>query len=214
MQDDTADVYATAARGDAASTIQLRTPQGDTVIRLAVPGRHNIMNALAATAVTSALGVDLDDISRGLNAFTGVSGRLASCFTSNGARIINDTYNANPFSTKAAIDVLVESGVDTWLVLGDMAELGDEEELLHRQVGEQARELGVKHLLATGGLARFAVESFGPGGEFFQDRQQLIRQLQQSVTAQSVVLVKGSRSMGMEQIVNALVDEQDAQGVH
>ena len=112
------------------------------------------MNALAAAAVTSALGIDLDSIIAGLGAFEGVSGRLANCYTASGARIINDTYNANPQSLKAAMQVLADSGGDSWLVLGDMAELGDEQVELHRKVGEQARSLGVKHLLATGDLAR------------------------------------------------------------
>ena len=178
-----------------------------------MPGQHNVMNALAATALTVALDVSLDAVIEGLESFTGVSGRLASSLASNGARIINDTYNANPLSVKAAIDVLASSGTDTWLVLGDMAELGDEQEALHRQVGEQARAQGVKHLLATGDLARFAAEAFGGEAEFFQDRQQLIEELEQGIRKDSVVLVKGSRSMGMEQVVDALVNEHETRRV-
>jgi UDP-N-acetylmuramoyl-tripeptide--D-alanyl-D-alanine ligase len=165
------------------------------------------MNALAATSVAVALDIGLDDIIAGLNRFGGVSGRLATVRTSAGARIINDTYNANPVSLHAAMQVLVAAEGDTWLVLGDMAELGDDKEELHRKAGEQARALGIRHLLATGELTRFAVEAFGSGAKFFEDRQQLINYLEQGITEHSVVLVKGSRSMGMEQIVNALVDE-------
>ena len=214
VQHATADVFADVERQQGGTSIRIRTPAGQAAVRLAVPGQHNVMNALAATALTVALDVGLDNVVAGLEAFSGVSGRLASSLASNGARIINDTYNANPLSVKAAIDVLVGSGADTWLVLGDMAELGDEQEALHRQVGEQARALGVKHLLATGDLARFAVDAFGDDAVFFQDRQQLIKQLEQGITAESVVLVKGSRSMGMEQVVNALVDEHKTQGIH
>ncbi len=214
MQDECADVHAVITQVNDKTEIQIKTPQGDGVVQLAVPGQHNVMNALAAAAVAVALEISLDDIIKGLGAFSGVSGRLATCYSSGGARIINDTYNANPLSLNAAMNVLVASEADTWLVLGDMAELGDEKEELHRKVGEQARAIGVKHLLATGDLARFAVESFGQDAQFFQDRQQLIQQLEQGITENSVVLVKGSRSMGMEQIVNALVDEHNAQGAH
>jgi UDP-N-acetylmuramoyl-tripeptide--D-alanyl-D-alanine ligase len=212
--DESADIYADITQTNGKTAIQIKTPLGNAAVQLAVPGRHNVMNALAAAAVTVALGVSLDDITSGLNAFGGVSGRLATCFTSGGARIINDTYNANPQSLYAAMEVLAAGEGDTWLVLGDMAELGDDKEALHRNAGEQARALGIKHLFATGDLARHAVESFGEDAQFFQDRQQLIEQLEQGISGDSVVLVKGSRSMGMEQIVNALVDEHNVQEVH
>ena len=209
MQDPSADVHASVLRVNGLTDVRLKTPLGEGSVQLAVPGQHNVMNALAAAALCVAIDIGLEDILAGLGAFTGVSGRLATCFTPGGARVINDTYNANPLSMRAAIEVLVASGADTWLVLGDMGELGDEKEALHRQVGQQARELGVRHLLGTGDLARFAVEAFGSDGQFYQDRQQLIERLEQDITAQSVVLVKGSRSMSMEQIVDALVDEQN-----
>lgn len=213
MQDASADLHATLLDVDRTTAIELKTPCGSGMVELAVPGRHNVMNALAAAAVTSALGIGLEDIIAGLAAFQGVSGRLANCYTASGARIINDTYNANPLSLKAAMQVLADSGDDTWLVLGDMAELGDEQVELHHQVGVQARDLGVKHLLATGELARHAVESFGEDAEFFDDRGQLVDRLRQGISEQSVVLVKGSRSMRMEQIVDALLERPEAQGV-
>lgn len=213
MQDASADLYANLLDAGNTTAIELKTPRGKGVVELVVPGTHNIMNALAAAAVTTALEIDMEDIIAGLAAFEGVSGRLANCYTASGAKIINDTYNANPLSLKAAMQVLADSGDDTWLVLGDMAELGEEQVELHRQVGEQARSLGVKHLLATGDLARHAVESFGEDAAFFTDRGQLVEQLQRGVSEQSVVLVKGSRSMRMEQIVDALLDRPEAQGV-
>jgi UDP-N-acetylmuramoyl-tripeptide--D-alanyl-D-alanine ligase len=214
MQDKTADVYAKLTDTNGDTEIQICTPLGNDVVQLAVPGEHNIMNALAAATVALALNISLNDITKGLNKFGGVSGRLATLYTPGGARIINDTYNANPLSLKAAMHVLVASEADTWLVLGDMAELGDEKEELHRKAGEQARDLGVKHLLATGDLARLAVQSFGQGALFFEDRQQLIDKLEQGITGNSVVLVKGSRSMAMEQIVDALLDERKQQGAN
>ncbi|MGB5456309.1 MAG: UDP-N-acetylmuramoyl-tripeptide--D-alanyl-D-alanine ligase [Gammaproteobacteria bacterium] len=207
MRDEAADVYAAVTEVNKATRISLRTPLGNGTLELAVPGMHNVMNALAATAVTIALDIALDDIIQGLGEFGGVSGRLTTSYTSSGARIINDTYNANPLSLKAAMSVLAATAADTWLVLGDMAELGDEKEELHRKAGEQARDLGVKHLLATGNLARFAVEAFGQGAHFFADREQLVHRLAQGISEDSVVLVKGSRSMAMEQIVNALLDQ-------
>ena len=213
MQDASADLHATLLDTDMTTAIELKTPRGNGVVELSVPGTHNIMNALAAAALTSALGIGLEDIIAGLTAFKGVSGRLANCYTASGARIINDTYNANPLSLKAAMQVLADSGDDTWLVLGDMAELGDEQVELHRQVGEQARGLGGKHLLATGDLARHAVESFGEDAAFFDDRGQLVDQLQQGISEHSVVLVKGSRSMRMEQIVDDLLGRPEAREV-
>jgi UDP-N-acetylmuramoyl-tripeptide--D-alanyl-D-alanine ligase len=214
MRDDSADLSANVTHSNGNTEVQIRTPLGNGVVQLAVPGQHNVMNALAAAAIAVALGISLDHIIAGLNNFGGVSGRLANGYTSAGARIINDTYNANPLSLYAAMKVLVDADGDSWLVLGDMAELGEQKEELHRKAGEQARELGIRHLLATGNLTRFTVEAFGDGAQFFEDRQQLISQLEQGITENSVVLVKGSRSMGMEQIVNALVDQRRVQEVH
>jgi UDP-N-acetylmuramoyl-tripeptide--D-alanyl-D-alanine ligase len=211
MHDASADLYARVTETGSNSEIEMKTPLGTGVLQLAVPGQHNVMNALAAASLAVALGIKLEDIIAGLNGFGGVSGRLATVYTPAGARIINDTYNANPLSLFAAMQVLVETGGDTWLVLGDMAELGEEKQELHRKAGEQARELGISHLLATGDLTRFAVEAFGQDAQFFEDRQQLIKQLEQGMTEDSVVLVKGSRSMGMEQIVNALLDDHKVQ---
>lgn len=213
-QDETADICVDVTGVNSDLRMQLTTPVGEAVVELAVPGMHNVVNALAATAVAVALDIALEDIVKGLSEFGGVSGRLTTSYTPFGARIINDTYNANPLSLNAAMNVLVATAADTWLILGDMAELGDEEEALHRRAGEQARELGVKHLLAIGKLARFAAEAFGQGGHFFKDRNQLIDTLIESISKDSVVLVKGSRCMAMEQIVNALLEQRNEQRVH
>ena len=110
--------------------------------------------------------------------------------------------------------VLAAQGGDTWLVLGDMGELGDAAEQLHREAGEQARELGINHLLTTGDISRYAAMGFGAAGEFYEDRERLINVLEQSLGKDSTVLVKGSRSMGMEQIVNALIADPKGQEIH
>jgi UDP-N-acetylmuramoyl-tripeptide--D-alanyl-D-alanine ligase len=116
------------------------------------------------------------------------------------------------------MQVLVEqradSSVDRWLVLGDMAELGADTESLHRQVGQRARELGVRHLLATGEASRHAVEAFGPGAEYYTEKAQLIERLSAGLTSNSIALIKGSRMMAMEQVVNALLDRTTVGGLH
>ena len=214
MKDASADVFARVIERNDGSDIELITPAGKGRVHIAVPGDHNIMNALAAAAVTSALDIKLEHIIAGLNAFTGVGGRLAIAKSTNGARIINDTYNANPISLKAAMQVLANHDADSWLVLGDMAELGEETEMLHREAGKQARALGIRHLLATGDASRFAVEAFGEGAAFYADRQQLIDALEQGISADSVVLVKGSRGMAMETVVDALSGEAKSREMH
>jgi UDP-N-acetylmuramoyl-tripeptide--D-alanyl-D-alanine ligase len=179
------------------------------------------MNAMAATAVAIALQVPLDTIAHALNAFEGVNGRLAGATARNGARIINDSYNANPQSLYAGLQVLaaeaVKTGAGSWLVLGDMAELGEEAAGLHAAAGRQARKAGIDHLLATGELSRYAVDAFGAGGRFFADRQALVDFLAAQTGKDDVVLVKGSRSMRMDEIVAALVaadNNNNSQGTH
>ncbi len=214
MQHSDADIYAEVTGGDDTNEFEITTPVGKGRISLSVPGKHNILNALAAASIAVALGLTIDHIVDGLNAFEGVSGRLAMVQGESGASIINDTYNANPRSLYEAMKVLAAQGGDTWLVLGDMGELGEAAEQLHREAGEQARELGIKQLLATGDMSRHAATGFGDASGFYEDREQLIKRLKQSLNKDSTVLVKGSRSMGMEQIVNALIADPKGREVH
>ena len=214
MQDSTADIYAELTGSGSANEFLITTPKGQGRISLNVPGKHNVMNALAAASIAIALDLTIENIVAGLNKFEGVSGRLATVKAACGASLINDTYNANPLSLYAAMKVLAEQGGDTWLVLGDMAELGPAAEQLHKEAGEQARELGIKHLLATGDTSRHATQGFGDETGFYEDRDQLISKLEQALTPDSTVLVKGSRSMGMEQIVNALMADPKEQEIH
>jgi UDP-N-acetylmuramoyl-tripeptide--D-alanyl-D-alanine ligase len=188
------------------SRVELATPAGRTALRLALPGRHNVMNALAAAAAALALGVDLSAVVRGLAAVRSVKGRL-QVRSSGTLRVIDDTYNANPGSVAAALEVLGGYPGRRWLVLGDMLELGAAAEAYHRQAGARARDSGVERLYAVGPLAALAVEGFGSGARHFPDHAALIEALVRDASASATVLVKGSRSMGMERVVRALMGE-------
>lgn len=184
----------------------LSTPQGDSEVALPLPGRHNIANALAAAAIALALEIPLAVIVAGLEQVAGVAGRLHRVETRSGWTLIDDSYNANPSSTNAAIDTLLLAGGERWLVLGDMAELGDEARSLHAGIGARARTSGVDRLFAVGPLALAAVEAFGPNGAHFADKPSLIAALQGQLHAGVTCLIKGSRSAAMEQVVAALSD--------
>jgi len=186
------------------SRFVLSTPHGDAEVALPLPGRHNIANALAATALALALEVPLDTIVAGLEQVSGVSGRLRREVMAGGWTLIDDSYNANPSSMAAAIDTLLLADGERWLVLGDMAELGPEARALHAGIGARARERGVERLFAVGPLGVATVEAFGVRGEHFNDKAALIAALQAQLHAGVTCLVKGSRSAGMEQVVAAL----------
>jgi UDP-N-acetylmuramoyl-tripeptide--D-alanyl-D-alanine ligase len=167
-------------------------------------GQHNVMNALAATATALAMGADLDMVRTGLARVRAVAGRLQTLPGLSGMQILNDTYNANPASLKAAIDVLAGIPGEKWLVLGDMGELGVGAEELHADCGKLARDSGVTRLFALGELSRYAVDSFGDGACWFASHADLIRQIRQDWQGEGALLVKGSRLMRMEEVVNAL----------
>lgn len=186
------------------SRFVLRTPVGEAEVSLPLPGRHNIANALAASAVALALDVPLATIVAGLQAATGVPGRLRRDVTAGGWTVIDDSYNANPNSMMAAIDTLLLAEGERWLVLGDMAELGADARALHASVGRHARERGVERLFAVGPLSAATVEAFGVGATHFADKLALIAALQAQLHRGVTCLVKGSRSAGMEQVVVAL----------
>ena len=173
-------------------------------LRLALPGRHNVANALAAAAMAHAVGVGIDDIVAGLAAVSPVTGRLQSRPLSSGAALIDDSYNANPASTFAAIAALAQRPAPRWLVLGDMRELGPEADALHAEVGRRAREAGLEHLVAVGAHSAAAVTAFGAGGEHYADQSSLIAALAPRLGAGATVLVKGSRGSRMDRVVAAL----------
>jgi UDP-N-acetylmuramoyl-tripeptide--D-alanyl-D-alanine ligase len=171
---------------------------------LHLPGRHNQLNALAATAAAVALKIPVDQIASGLRAVQPVPGRLNLIHADAGWLVIDDTYNANPASLYSALQVLAGMQGKAWLVLGDMKELGEDSSKLHAEVGDAARALGVRRIFATGEMSRFTTDAFGKGAEHFESRSRLIDALKAELKPGINCLVKGSRSMGMEQVVNAI----------
>ena len=183
------------------------TPEGEISVTLALAGRHNLMNALAAIAAARAVGATAEEIVAGLLTVRPVKGRLCLRSGRQPYRVIDDSYNANPDSVAAAIAVLAEAPGERWLVLGDLAELGGAGRAMHRVLGEQARSAGVEHLFAVGDASAEAAAGFGEGGEAFGDQAALIATLRHELPVGATVLVKGSRSAAMDRVVDALVDE-------
>lgn len=193
----------------------LITPEGEAPVTLAMPGRHNVLNALAATALAMGAGVSLATIAAGLNAAQPVAGRLNLHRLPSGATLIDDSYNANPGSLKAAIDTLAAAGGDAWLVLGDMRELGDDAAALHAEVGRRAKDSGIARLYALGALSAAAADAFGDGARVFDTHAALVAALREDIDGREApgalrVLVKGSRGSAMDRIVKDML----ADGVH
>jgi UDP-N-acetylmuramoyl-tripeptide--D-alanyl-D-alanine ligase len=190
------------------SEIRVATPTGEAQASLAIPGLHNVRNALAAAACAHALGVPAKAIGEGLAAFRPCVGRLQVKQASGGITVIDDSYNANPDSVRAAIDVLASCPGPTVLVLGDMGEVGEHGAAFHREIGFYARSKGISNLLALGDAMRHAVEAFGAGARRFADVDELVGNV-----SGRTVLVKGSRFMKMERVVAALTGGGN-QGAH
>jgi UDP-N-acetylmuramoyl-tripeptide--D-alanyl-D-alanine ligase len=197
-------------RGEiAANNILSVSARGENItINLPLVGKHNASNALAAIAASYEMGVALQDIKQGLESVDQVKGRLQSKEGVSGSTIIDDTYNANPASLQAAIEVLCSQLKEPWLVLGDMGELGAEAEVIHTKIGEQAKTAGVKKLFGLGDLAKHAVKGFGEDGFHFDQHEELSEKLSHQANSQCCILVKGSRSMHMEDVVNILIDNK------
>jgi UDP-N-acetylmuramoyl-tripeptide--D-alanyl-D-alanine ligase len=191
-------------RGEFATRFTLVSPMGERAVMLKAGGAHNIGNALAAAAAAGAAGASLEDIALGLADFRAVSGRLQLKAGTRGSWIIDDSYNANPSSVRAGLEVLRSLTGVTWLVLGDMAELGDVSHDSHAHIGSYARDCGVKRLFAVGPLSSRAVETFGAGGEWFADADSLTRRLQSELSPGVTVLIKGSRINRLERVVQAV----------
>lgn len=195
----------TAAPG--AANVRIRTPEGDIAVALKLIGRHNALNAAAAACAARAVGANAAQIRAGLESLQPAPGRLEIKRGSTGATIIDDTYNANPASVAAALDVLAEFPGERVAVLGDMGELGESAASAHAEIGRKAREAGVARLFAVGVLGAETVKAFGAGARHFADRQALADALRATLRADTTVLVKGSRSAGMEMVVTALTGE-------
>lgn len=189
--------------------------QGVSVpVTLRLAGRHNVINACAAAAIASGLGLSAAMIRQGLEAVQPVSGRLQPVKTQAGYVIYNDSYNANPQSVIAAANFLAGQEGDTWLILGDMGELGARSPELHATVGKAAKQLGIKRLFATGALSQHTVAAFGDGGKWFGSVAELVAELRNVLTPECRVLVKGSRSARMERVVDALHPTATVTGAH
>ena len=191
----------------AGSLVTLRTPDEEFPVRLQVPGLHNVKNALAAASAAFALGIDAETTAAGLHLYAGVAGRLNYVPLQSGDVVIDDSYNANPESTQAALSVLGASSGQKILVLGDMGELGDTAASLHAELGGFARRAGVDRLFALGKLSAEAARTFGEGGAHFDDVADLLEALRAGLDGATTVLVKGSRFMRMERVVKALTGE-------
>jgi UDP-N-acetylmuramoyl-tripeptide--D-alanyl-D-alanine ligase len=186
---------------------ELDSPAGSARIAIGLAGEHNVMNALAAAAASHAAGADLAAIEAGLAAVRPVSGRLETKRAVGGARLIDDSYNANPGSMRAGIRALATLPGRHWLVLGAMAELGEASPQLHAEIGEFARASGVERLLAVGADAQHAVEAFGAGASWFEHVADLVEEARRGLGPEVTVLVKGSRVNRLEQVVSALADD-------
>ncbi|MEN9902374.1 MAG: UDP-N-acetylmuramoyl-tripeptide--D-alanyl-D-alanine ligase, partial [Pseudomonadota bacterium] len=193
--------------------LRMTTPTEQVVVALPLSGAHNASNAAQAMAAGFAAGLDVQAMAASLASFGGVAGRLQRKQAVGGAQVIDDTYNANPDSMRAAIDVLAAGGASARaiLVMGDMGEVGAESEALHAEVGAYAAQLGVGALFAVGPLSAGAVKAYqmNAAGEsrHFATQEELVQALKNNLGADAVVLVKGSRSSRMEIVVNALVDQ-------
>ena len=204
-----ADVTASYQVLDGASQLQLTTPSGSIGFRLNMLGKHNISNALAASACAVALGVSNADIARGLESFSGVKGRLQRKAGINNAKLIDDTYNANPDSMKAAIDVLANQAGKLIFVMGDMAELGADAAQMHAEIGAYAKQKGIHQLLCFGETSQRASLEFGVNAKHYASLPALLEALSGLMNKDTTVLVKGSRFMQMERVVNAIEEKNN-----
>lgn len=186
---------------------------GETItVNLAMPGVHNARNALAAAAVAVAAGIAPSAVRDGLSAFSGIKGRLQRRSGLNGSLLLDDTYNANPDSVRAGIDVLAATVGKKILVLGDMGEIGEMTAQFHDEIGGYAKSQGIDRLFAFGESAALAALNFGAGGQHFKKIETLIEALIGELTPDTTVLVKGSRFMRMERVANALADATTGSG--
>ena len=189
---------------------RISTPAASFEVALRVPGEHNLRNALAACAAAYALAIPVDAMRAGLAGFVGVPGRLQRRRSPSGAVVIDDTYNANPESMRAAIAVLAAEPGRRVFVMGDMGELGSEAPELHAEVGEVARRAGLDAMIALGADSAHAARAFGAGARYFEDVAAAAAAARAEAVAGTTLLVKGSRFMRMERIVATLIPAGDA----
>lgn len=192
----------------------LQTPRGNINVTLPLLGNHNIMNALAATAATLAMNIDLAFIKKGLENVRAEPGRMRQYHLPNGVRIIDDGYNANPFSLQAAVNALVSLTGTKIIVLGDMKELGPDEKQIHFTAGQNIRKAGIDYLFTFGNLSAATTEGFGKNAQHFTEKEKLLAALQPYIKKDVTILIKGSRSMRMKDIVAKIVPADLLEPVH
>ncbi len=206
--DGAADVVGKVRQHGLETAIDLSAPEGEVHIALRIPGRHNAGNAVAAAAASLAAGVPLAAVAAGLESFSGVKGRLQRRAGKLGAEILDDTYNANPDSVRAGIDVLASTIGRKLLILGDMGEIGEACAQYHDEIGGYAKSQGVDLLFALGEATKAAVRNFGDGARHFCHVDKLIAAADKELGPDTTVLVKGSRFMKMERVADALAAEE------
>ncbi len=197
-------VSAGIEHGEFVTRFVLKCPLGEAPITLHAGGMHNLLNALCAAAAASAAGAGVAQIAAGLERFRAVSGRLQLKAGRHESWIIDDSYNANPSSVRAGLDVLRSLPGSKWMVFGDMGELGAHQEASHESIGRYARDCGVERLFALGSLTPRTVESFGAGAEWFADAELLVRRIEAELRPGVTLLIKGSRVNRLERVVQAL----------
>lgn len=186
--------------------ISITTKSGSIDVNLPLLGKHNAANALAAAAACMAVGIDLQAVKSGLETMTPAPGRLIMHTMTNGVKIIDDTYNANPFSLDAAVETLAGFAGKKILVLGDMKELGDDAKNIHHHAGEKIRSAGIDYLFTYGELSMNTAQGFGEGAYHFNEQEKLVNALKPFLYNTTTILVKGSRSMKMEKVIAGLVN--------
>ncbi len=204
-----ADVQAEVRQHGLETSLALSSPEGEATIRLRIPGRHNARNAVAAAAACLAAGVPMTAVVEGLEGFAGVKGRLQRRAGKGGAEILDDTYNANPDSVRAGIDVLASTIGRKLLVLGDMGEIGEASGQYHDEIGGYAKSQGIDRLFALGDAAQQAVRNFGEGARHYCNVEKLIAAVDKELGPETTVLVKGSRFMKMERVADALAVSEE-----
>jgi UDP-N-acetylmuramoyl-tripeptide--D-alanyl-D-alanine ligase len=206
-----ADVTASYELSETHTKMSLKTANGEVSFELPVAGEHNVKNALAASAIAIALNVSLEKIADGLSGFTGAKGRLQEKQGQHGASVIDDTYNANPVSMRAAIDVLAMRAGRRLFVMGDMGELGRDADSMHAEIGAYAKRAGIQALYAMGVHSQKAVEAFGDGAKNYETIDALSLDLLSGMNENTTILIKGSRFMQMERVVQQIVKQKNGE---
>ena len=198
-------------QGDGTSNFNLHTPKGEQALSIRFLGKHNVLNAIAASAVAMEAGASLTDIEKGLVELNPVPGRLSRLLGMNGCDLIDDSYNASPESFSAAIDVLSRFPGQKILVMGDMKELGIDTDSAHRSIGRNAADAGIDGLWATGEKSKLAIDAYACNGRHFEDKEELIKALINITNSDLTILIKGSRSEKMDEVVAALKIDGETQ---